>query len=528
MRRNIIKQRKILKPRSNALATKYYSRFDGGLNLFISDTHLKNGEIPRMISVEPDEDGIVKTRRGYSRFGSGAETSITGLGGLAKDDGTRYLLKAGGTKLRVFNEGTGGWDEVSGITYTADKKTDFCQAYNKTFIQNGTEALSYFDGTNTVTQTNGQKGEFCIYFNGSLVTNDPLNPSRVYLSGSGADTGDFSSGAGGEFIDINASDGDKITGFGKYATGSDNVILVYKQRSTYKVSFDESGLPVVAVVSPSRGCECHWTIDNMKDDIIFLSNLPALMTQGAQENFFAQIRTNELSLFVNPELEQMNTSLIKDTVGIFVKHRYFFSYAGGGQEANNKILVYDTRYQSWWYWEGIHANCFMEWEDNDGVNHFLFGSSDGNVYEFDLSTNDDGTAIHSEFDTKAFDFEEFDRIKYFPFVSFLFKNIIKNVKVRVIVDNSVIKTISIGTLNSLAGFGASLIGAFTFGSDTVDESAGYTNVAVPKRVMLRKKGRTIKLRFESSQLNSAFSLLDTSFAYKKKSRKRFDRNNIYR
>ncbi len=522
-------RRKITKPKTQAVKVDYFNRFDGGLNLFISDIHLKKEESPNMLNVEPDEDGIIKTRYGYSLFGNTGSVGVQGLGGLSKDDGSRYLFKAGDTNLKVYNPTTEGWNSVSGITYTAGKRTDFCQAYNKTFIQNATDALSYFNGTNTVAQTNGQIGEFSIYFNGSLVTNDPVNPSRVYLSGIGPDIGDFSSGAGGEFIDINASDGDFITGFGKYATGNENVILIYKQHSTYKVRFDDTGLPVVEVVSPSRGAECHWTIDNMEDDIIFFSNLPAIMTQGAQENFFSQIRTNELSLFVNRELETMNRARKKNTAGIFHKHRYYFAYSGSGNDTNNKMLMFDKRYESWWYWEGISASCFMEWEDESGNEYFLFGSDDGNVYVRDLSRNDNGEIIRSYFDTKAFNFGGFDRMKYFPFITCLFRDVIGSVNIAIILDElKITKTTSVGILGVLSGVGASLVGMFMPGDDGQDTTQAQENVSVPKRIMLRKKARSIKLRFETNKLNSYFSLLDISIAHKKKSIRRFDSDNIIR
>lgn len=522
-------RRKFLKPKSQPVDVDYFDRFDGGLNLFISDIHLKKSESPNLLNVEPDEDGIIKTRYGYSLFGDSGSVAVTGLGGLSKDDGSRYLLKGGDTALKSYNQSTGAWDSVSGITYTAGLRTDFCQAYNKTFIQNATDALSFFDGSTVQEQSNGQKGEFSIYFNGSLVTNDPENPSRVFFSGIGPDIGDFSSGGGGEFIDINASDGDFITGFGKYATGNENVILIYKQHSTYKVRFDDSGLPVVEVVSPSRGAECHWSIDNMEDDIVFFSNLPAIMTQGAQENFFSQIRTNELSLFVNRELETMNRRLKKKTAGIFYKHRYFFAYSDSGSDTNNKMLMFDRRYESWWKWDGISANCFMEWEDENGDEYFLFGSDDGNVYVFDLSRNDNGNLIRSYFDTKAFNFGAFDRIKYFPFVSFLFRDVIGSVNISVILDElKISKTTSVGVLGVISGVGASLIGLFMPGDDGQDSTNEQVEVSVPKRIMLRKKARTIKLRFETNKLNSYFSLLDISIAHKKKSIRRFDSNNIIR
>lgn len=511
----------------------YQKKFDGGLNLFISDVHVSANESPDLLNVHPEEDGIISTRYGYSKFGNTSGTRVRGMGFLKKDDDTKHLLKAdGSTALKIYNKSTENWDALAGFAYTADKQTDFCQAGNYMFIQNKTDVLTKTDGLTVETQTNGQKGSESIYFNGSLVVwGDPLNPHRLYLSGTGVNVGDFSAGNGGQFIDIAKSDGNPIVSCVKKGRGGTNILLIYKGgKATHQLYFDSAGLPIVEMVSPMRGAVNHRTVDNFEDDIIMLTKLPAIMTQGEQSGFFDQIRTNEQSLLVSPEIETINQSRLNQSAAIYYKHRYYFSYSESGQTYNNKMLMLDRRYNSWWKWDNIRANCFCVYEDDNGEEHFLWGDDNsGQVFEFDLSRNDDGEAINSYFTTKAFNSGKFDVQKLFAYLDLLFRNVQGSVTVSITLDGeTVTKTVTIGNVGSLAGFGAMLLGMIMFGDDGQASASTTENVSRPKRVMIRKKARNLKIKIATDGINSYFSLLDLSIAYKEKSPRKFASADIIR
>ena len=511
----------------------YQNKFDGGLNLFISDVHLKPNESPDLLNCHPEEDGIISTRYGYSKFGNASGTRTRGMGFLKLDDGTKYLLRADGTtSLKVYNKTTTNWDAVLGFTYTEDLQTDFCQAVNLMFIQNGTDSLTYYDGSVAAEQTNGQKGTASIYFQGSLITwGDSSNPHRLYISDTGANVGDFSAGNGGQYIDISKSDGNAITSCAKKGKGSNNILLIYKGgKATYQLYFDESGLPVVQTVSPNRGAICHRSVDNMEDDVVMLTKLPAIMTQGEMSGFFDQIRTNELSLFVNPELETVNQSRLDQSAAIFYKHRYYLAYSESGQTYNNKLLMYDKRYNSWWKWDNIRANCFMIYEDDNNVEHFLWGDDNGGqVYEFDYSRNDDGEAINSYFTTKAFNADKFDVLKTWAYADALFRNVQGTVTIQIIIDGELItREATVGVTGAIAGIGASLIGDFMLGDDGTDTVTTNESVTRPKRIMVRDKARTAQIKVATNAVDSYFSLLDVSLAYKEKSPRKFNSADIIR
>lgn len=521
------------RPASKPKKYIYQNQFDGGLNLYISGVHLKPNESPDLLNVQPEEDGIISTRYGYSKFGQASGSRTRGLGFLKKDDGTKKLYRADGTtSLKVYNPTTDSWDAVSGFTYTADQQTDFCQAGDEVFIQNGADNLTKVSGGNVSEQTNGQKGKNSIYFQGSLVVwGDPSNPSRLYISGTGANIGDFSAGNGGQYIDISKADGLKITSCSKKGKGGTNILLIYKGgRATYQMYFDESGLPVVQLISPTWGAINHRATDNMEDDVVVLTRLPAIMAQGERSGYFDQIRTGELSLQVFPELNTVNQSRLEDAAGIYHKHRYYLAYSESGQSYNNKILMYDRRYRSWWKWDNINANCFLIYEDDSGVEHFLFGADNsGQVYEFDLSRNDDESAINSYFTTKAFNADKFDVQKLFAYIDLLFRNVSGSVTIQVILDEETItKSVTIGSLGAVAGIGASFLGDWILGDDGSDAEVTNEDVSRPKRVMVRKKARTQQIKISSNTLNGYFSLLDLSMCFKEKSARKFNSDDIIR
>ena len=260
----------------------YQNKFDGGLNSFMSDVRIKPSELSDCLNMEPGGNGIIKTRKGCKTFANSVGSRVRGLGWYKDSSGTSKLVRMSGTALRVYNTVTDQWDAVTGFTYTNDLDTDFCMANDKLFIQNNTDSLTYFNGSVVATQTNGQIGPAAIYFNGSLIT---FSGSRLYLSGTGTNIGDFSAGASGQFIDVQKNDGNSITAIHKYGTTVDNILLISKGKATYRLTFDSTGLPVIHTISATRGAVNHRSVDSMEDTNIMLTKLPAIMTQGTKQNF---------------------------------------------------------------------------------------------------------------------------------------------------------------------------------------------------------------------------------------------------
>ena len=125
-----------------------------GLNTTVSNTQIRNNELSLATDVQLVEDGKVQCPRdGQAYFGGTSGSRVRGLHSFYESDGTRTLLRTEGTALQSQNESTGVWSTISGKTYTSDLDTDMLTAYDRAYICNGTDNLSYYDGSSIVTFT---------------------------------------------------------------------------------------------------------------------------------------------------------------------------------------------------------------------------------------------------------------------------------------------------------------------------------------------------------------------------------------
>jgi hypothetical protein len=118
------------------------------LNKLVSNTQIRPDELSDMIDCQLVEDGKIQCPRdGQAYFGNTTGSRVRGLFAYYKSDGTNELLRADGTTLKKFNTATSNWDAVSGYTYTNDLDTNGVMAYDKLFLENGTDPLTYYDGS---------------------------------------------------------------------------------------------------------------------------------------------------------------------------------------------------------------------------------------------------------------------------------------------------------------------------------------------------------------------------------------------
>lgn len=169
-------KKKILSKRSNS-----YIR---GLNTLVSVTQIRDDELAEAIDIQLIEDGKIQfPRDGQAYYGNSNGSNVTGIYNFYKSDGTRKLLRTTGTALQVYNSSTGDFDAVSGKTFTTSLNTEGKMAYDKLYLTNGTDNLSYYDGTNVVvwaginaptsptcTRTGGGTGTFTFSYKVTAVT----------------------------------------------------------------------------------------------------------------------------------------------------------------------------------------------------------------------------------------------------------------------------------------------------------------------------------------------------------------------
>lgn len=154
-----------------------------GLNTLVSATQIKENEVAEMVDCELIEDGKIKCpREGQSYYGATLGARVTGLFSYYASDGTKTLLRTTTTGLYKYVDAT-TWTLITGKTYTTGLRTNGVMAYDRMYLCNGTDALSYYNGTDitvftaisapstpTVTRTGGSTGTFTFSYKVTAVT----------------------------------------------------------------------------------------------------------------------------------------------------------------------------------------------------------------------------------------------------------------------------------------------------------------------------------------------------------------------
>lgn len=502
-----------------------------GLNNFVSDSLIQDTEASDIMNIQFSESGCPTKSYGIAAVGTGLSNAPKGLGVLTTSS-VRQLLTIDGTSLKYLNSTV--WTSISGASFTSGREVNFVQARDVIYIWNGQEAGAQYDGTTLSRPTTTVSAQFGIFYSGrQIVSGVSTLPNRLYISNS-TDASDFTNtnptgtgeysvydstthpgatafaGTGAAYLDVAKGDGDKITGFAKFQ----EQLIIFKERSIYSMTFDSSGTPVVSQITASMGAVSHKSIENIDNDVFFLSR-NGYYVLGNEANYNTAIRTNELSARIKPVIETIGASNLSKAASIYSDFRFYSSVATGGVSTNNKTITYDKRYQAWSQLDYIKANAFTEFIDSNNIKHLYYAASDeAEVYEIAVGYSANGTAINSYWTSKAFDAGSFDGYKRWLDVTLLFRQITGTVTITIYADNNeIVKTTSISSTTSASGsMGTEIMGSEIFGGfgDTPD---GTSTNNVPYRVKINTKSRTLKIKISNANDNETFTLLGMNFAY---------------
>lgn len=132
-------------PKQEQLSSKI-DKWIRGLNTTVSSTQIKPEELSEATDIQLVEDGKIQCPRdGQAYFGASSGSRVRGIYPYYKSDGTKELLRTSGTNLQKYSSGS--WSNISGYTYTSDLNTNGALAYDRLYLVNGTDPLTYYNGT---------------------------------------------------------------------------------------------------------------------------------------------------------------------------------------------------------------------------------------------------------------------------------------------------------------------------------------------------------------------------------------------
>lgn len=509
-----------------------------GLNTFVSENIIDDQEATSLENVQFIESGAVRKRDGYTQAGDALSNNPRGIGVFNRSSGN-ILLTVDGTALKYLNGST--WTTISGETFDSSAQIEFLQAGDDLYIFDGVNSVAKLTSALSLAR-NGKspKAKFGILY-GSYVFIAGVDgqQDRVYQSiqmtqsqdpddwtdpeddtSSHPGASDFTGTNGDTFyFDIGKGDGDKITGFAKFS----DVLIVFKERSIHQVVLDSSGVPTITAISSSIGCVSHKSIENVENDVFFLSR-DGFYVLGNEPNFFDVVRTNELSARIKEDVETVTEANYNKVNAIYFDNKYICGIPVGGSTVNT-VFVYDRRFLAWSKWTNVSSNSWGTLINSSGEEELYFADDgDTKVHMMTPGTyNDNGSAISAQWTSKAFDLNRFDLQKRWLFMDVLFRQIQGSVAIYVYTDNDQLSAQTTIRATTQGGMGYLQLGYGPLGDDgetaTGDSS---TTSNVPYRIVINESSRTLKVKFENNNLNENFVFLGMAHYYYEFSPFKFD------
>lgn len=535
-----------------------------GLNLLIADILSNDKEATiGTKNIEYVEGGAARKRMGYTTTGSGLTAAPKGLAPYISES-SNYVIASDAGTLKKYQSGT--WSALTGaVTLDATANITMTPIFQKTYAWDGVSGGLVFDGTTVTRPGTMPKAKFSVIYKGyHVASGTPGQPFRLYFSpisepsrftraaavGGGAiELNDATNVPGAtvftgdntpQAIDINKNDGQKVTGLGFFQ----DVLIVFKENSIYQLYFNASGSFVVERISSSYGAVCHTAIASVENDCYFLTD-KGVYVLGNEPNFYASIRTNELSSRIKNLLQRINPAHWEKCRAYYYDDRYFLTVPLDANTTCNAVIVYDRRFYAWAYWTNINAETFLAFKDRDvdGRMHFYFTEYGAtNMAEFTPGVyNDKGAAIEASFITRAFEGKMLDRNKYWYSIRPIFRQTTGSVNISFISeDGSIGKPAAVAPILT-GGLGIDEFGNLLFGTSQQDtytdadlglsgsgsSSSGAASSETDQSHTIFDIGigidsRTMKFKFTNSGLNETFTLLGWVILYQEKDHDVFD------
>lgn len=184
------------------------------------------------------------------------------------------------------------------------------------------------------------------------------------------------------------------------------------------------------MITNEIGCESFRTVRIVNNDLWFLAKKDgraAVFSLGNVKNYFNALRTTEQSLKISAGslLDSANLAQLQNSCAYYFRNLYILCVADGDSTTNDRCYVHDTRFGAWiGYWDNINANTFFTYQDSDGVEELYYCSEiTGYIVKMFTGTDDNGTAITWQVQTKNFNQKLFDQYKFFRNPVFWFKDV---------------------------------------------------------------------------------------------------------
>jgi hypothetical protein len=316
-------------------------------------------------------------------------------------NGSRRLVWAVGTVLYSSDDSTVSTIKT-GLSASATQYW-FAQANDYLYYSNGYDAPRKWNGT-TDSVIGGSPPIFkqIIVHKNRLWGVDASDPTKLFFS----DETDYEKYTSTNFVYIPApKTADPITAM---EIIQDNLI-VWTRNNKYVLYGSDLTNFVLRKAASNKGAVNDDVTQVYQNYAFYLSDDGVYMFNGASDKIISSKIKSKIDTIAD---KTRCRSIIHD-------NKYYLFYPTTGQALNNRALVYDLVYESWWEDDNAFIACATSLRGSGDDGELIVGSNKaGFIMYGDSDTNDMGKRISFEYRTKYYSFEHPSRYKrlrsYYP------------------------------------------------------------------------------------------------------------------
>lgn len=362
-----------------------------GIQAYTNPMLQKDGDLLYAVNVTSTPLGGLRKRSGYTTLlGTPDNATVLSLFQYtSEDESINYLYRKSGTILYTSLAGTGAWTTAVNGTVGANAHIGHA-VYNDTlFIGDGVGTIKHStNGTTFADGTLAPIGEFLEEYQQRLYVGG--TNSTLFFSTTGNGT-DWSTAGTSDSSSIEIPGESRINGVYKL---SDRIIPVKRRGQMFRWDGD------ILVDNATRyGPSSPYSFAKTEDYGFFLNRKGIFGTNGAKP----QLLSNPIQDWIyNDDNTGITGSLFTTAPGETFKYDYFASVGTINdtfiKDAIPKALIkYNyQRNDFFFYATNDYVTSLAQYVDTNGDEQFIFGSNNGQVYQFSgTATSDNGVAIES-------------------------------------------------------------------------------------------------------------------------------------
>lgn len=397
-------------------------------------SHLLPANIYQLLqNVVTDQSRIAKRQGTVAQGASLGAFAILGLSAYEPISGTKYIIacRNGTSNSQLYKyTGTGNFVAIGSANLTLLAPMNFVQAGNVLYGFNGTDAVSV-DSALTVTKNPATVplGKVAEWFHNYLfVANVSGFPNRIYWSDLGNPT-NFTVAT--NFVDINANDGDQITGLVVF----NDELYVFKNKTIWAITGFSGSTFSASTASGQNvnskifgyGTPSQQSIVVTGKDMYYLSFLGGIphFRSFKQTTFSTTLESGIVSWDIENTMAGLNVSQLSLCAGIYDGKYIRWAVPNGGSANNNLVLVFEPNkimksklaiMRSWVKWTGITPSQYTV-SSISGSNQIYFGDATTGGFVFKENSGDytdNGTPVSMDVRSRdyMFDISKKHKAKY--------------------------------------------------------------------------------------------------------------------